>query len=393
VPAPWREYSQNGPLLGEEHRSDVARPRAVQRTGAASPNYYPYIDARVDVASLRIRGRPLGKGRPSAVVVAAAARRPAGGRPGCALGRSAGSRGPADCGPTLDEVGVPLNRPAQLRSPIAGPLQVQVFFSASDTMPLPARYDGGADDSERLKVALGKESNWQLSWNELRFRQAGYPPPFAGTFAESRGTSQTSSQTSLSRRRSLMNGEGLRLDEFLVPSSPSLASSFASTLKASRSHCTLNPIHDGNAVSQNDDDRTWKARHATEPVHHARPPPAAPTRRAHALPPPAHALVWCSSSYASPRSAHRPSPPLSATCVAQTSYGELFKAPPMSETCRSPFSRKTGASCSSLASHIPDDATLDALLLRRSRARGRGGGASVRLVDKVESKWTLLYGR
>jgi len=35
-------------------------------------------------------------------------------------------------------------------------------------MPLPARYDGGADDSERLKVALGKESNWQLSWNELR---------------------------------------------------------------------------------------------------------------------------------------------------------------------------------------------------------------------------------
>ena len=142
---PPGEYSQNGPLLGEEHRSDVARPRAVQRTGAASPNYYPYIDARVDVASLRIRGRPLGKGRPSAVVVAAAARRPAGGRPGCALGRSAGSRGPADCGPTLDEVGVPLNRPAQLRSPIAGPLQVQVFFSASDTMPLPARYDGGAD--------------------------------------------------------------------------------------------------------------------------------------------------------------------------------------------------------------------------------------------------------
>ena len=50
-------------------------------------------------------------------------------------------------------------------------------------------------------------------------------------------------------------------------------------------------------------------------------------------------------------------------------------------------------SCSSLSSRIPDDATLDALLLRRSRARGRGGGASTRLVDKVESKWTLLYGR
>ena len=83
-----------------------------------------------------------------------------------------------------------------------------------------------------------------------------------------------------------------------------------------------------------------------------------------------------------PRSAHLPEPaPLSATCAAQTSYRELFKAPPTSETC------------SSLASHIPDDATLDALLLRRSRARGRGGGPSVRLVDKVESKWTVLYGR
>ena len=48
-------------------------------------------------------------------------------------------------------------------------------------------------------------------------------------------------------------------------------------------------------------------------------------------------------------------------------------------------------SCSSLASRIPDDATLDALLLRRSRARGRGGGLSTQLVDKVESKWTILY--
>ena len=247
-------------------------------------------------------------------------------------------------------------------------------------MPCPARYDGASGDSERLKVALGKESNWQLSWNELRFRQAGYPPPFSGTFAESRGTSQTSSQTSLSRRRSLMNGEGLRLDEFLVPRSPSLASSFASGLKASRSHDTLNPIHDGSTDSQNEDGRTWKARHATTTVHHthARPralrPRAAPMRSPHTLwcvrpATPAQALPTC------------PSPPLSATCAAQTSYRELFKAPPMSETC------------SSLASRIPDDATLDALLLRRSRARGRGGGASVRLVDKVESKWTLLYGR
>ena len=83
-----------------------------------------------------------------------------------------------------------------------------------------------------------------------------------------------------------------------------------------------------------------------------------------------------------PRSARLPEPAaLSATCAAQTSYRELFKAPPMSETC------------SSLATHIPDDATLDALLLRRCRARGRGGGPSVRLVDKVESKWTVLYGR
>ena len=39
----------------------------------------------------------------------------------------------------------------------------------------------------------------------------------------------------------------------------------------------------------------------------------------------------------------------------------------------------------------PDDAMLDALLLRRSRARGRGGGASTRLIDNVESKWTVLY--
>ena len=174
-------------------------------------------------------------------------------------------------------------------------------------MPYPARYDGASGDSERLKVALGKESNWQLSWNELRFRQAGYPPPFSGTFAESRGTSQTSSQTSLSRRRSLMNGEGLRLDEFLVPRSPSLASSFASGLKASRSHDTLNPIHDGNTDSQNEDGRTWKARHATATVHHTHARPrAAPTRCAHALP--AHTLVWCSSSCASPRSAHLPEP-------------------------------------------------------------------------------------
>ena len=246
-------------------------------------------------------------------------------------------------------------------------------------MPCPARYDGTAGDSERLKVALGKESNWQLSWNELRFREAGYPPPFSGTFAESRAASKTASQTSLTRRRSLSSGDGLRLEEFLVPRSPSLpSSSFASSLKASRSHGALNPIHDGNAVRKNEDDRTWQARHATAPVQHARPPPP-PI----ALPLHAH---WCGVRPASygfmPRSAHLPEPAaLSATCAAQTSYRELFKAPPMSETC------------SSLASHIPDDATLDALLLRRSRARGRGGGPSVRLVDKVESKWTVLYGR
>lgn len=141
-------------------------------------------------------------------------------------------------------------------------------------MPCPARYDGTAGDSERLKVALGKESKWQLSWNELRFREAGYPPPFSGTFAESRGTSKTSSQTSSTRRRSLTSGDGLRLEEFLVPRSPSLASSssFASSLKASRSHGVLNPIHDGNAVRKNEDDRTWQARHATAPVQPARPP-------------------------------------------------------------------------------------------------------------------------
>ena len=158
-------------------------------------------------------------------------------------------------------------------------------------MPCPARYDGAAGDSERLKVALGKESNWQLSWNELRFREAGYPPPFSGTFAESRGTSQTVSQTSLTRRRSLVSGDGLRMDEFLVPRSPSLSSSsFASSLKASRSHGVLNPIHDGNAVRKNEDDRTWQARHANR-TRAARPPAtttlrAAPTRH----PPHTH---WC----------------------------------------------------------------------------------------------------
>ena len=158
-------------------------------------------------------------------------------------------------------------------------------------MPCPARYDGTAGDSERLKVALGKESKWQLSWNELRFREAGYPPPFSGTFAESRGTSQTSSQTSLTRRRSLMSGDGLRMDEFLVPRSPSRSSSsFASSLKASRSHGVLNPIHDGNAVRRNEDDRTWQARHATAPVQPARPPQPPIALRPRATPPHTH---WC----------------------------------------------------------------------------------------------------
>ena len=253
-------------------------------------------------------------------------------------------------------------------------------------MPCPARYDGTAGDSERLKVALGKESNWQLSWNELRFREAGYPPPFSGTFAESRAASKTASQTSLTRRRSLSSGDGLRLEEFLVPRSPSLpSSSFASSLKASRSHGALNPIHDGNAVRKNEDDRTWQARHATAPVQRARPPPPPIALRPRATPRTHTGVVFVQHTVRPrfmPRSAHLPEPAaLSATCAAQTSYRELFKAPPMSETC------------SSLATHIPDDATLDALLLRRSRARGRGGGPSVRLVDKVESKWTILYGR
>ena len=152
-------------------------------------------------------------------------------------------------------------------------------------MPCPARYDGTAGDSERLKVALGKESNWQLSWNELRFREAGYPPPFSGTFAESRAASKTASQTSSTRRRSLSSGDGLRLEEFLVPRSPSLpSSSFASSLKASRSHGALNPIHDGNAVRKNEDDRTWQARHATAPVQHAHPPPPPIALRPRATP-------------------------------------------------------------------------------------------------------------
>ena len=152
-------------------------------------------------------------------------------------------------------------------------------------MPCPARYDGTAGDSERLKVALGKESNWQLSWNELRFREAGYPPPFSGTFAESRAASKTASQTSLTRRRSLSSGDGLRLEEFLVPRSPSLpSSSFASSLKASRSHGALNPIHDGNAVRKNEDDRTWQARHATAPVQRAPPPPPPIALRPRATP-------------------------------------------------------------------------------------------------------------
>ena len=247
-------------------------------------------------------------------------------------------------------------------------------------MPCPARYDGCLADSERLKVALGKESNWALSWNELRFRQAGYPPPFSGTFAEGRGTSQTSSQTSFSRRRSLLNGEGVRLDEFLVPRSPSLASSFASGLKTSQSLNTLNPIHGSTDDGENEyphGPRTWQVRHATAPVYHAHAlrPRATPRTRSGVVFVQLRQPTLCSPA---------PCPPLSATCAAQTSYRELFKAPAMSEYSES---------CSSLASRIPDDATLDALLLRRSRARGRGGGASTRLVDKVESKWTLLYGR
>lgn len=166
------------------------------------------------------------------------------------------------------------------------------------TMPCPARYDGGLADSERLKVALGKESNWALSWNELRFRQAGYPPPFSGTFAEGRGTSQTSSQTSFSRRRSLLNGEGVRLDEFLVPRSPSLASSFASGLKTSQSLNTLNPIHGSTDDGENEyphGPRTWQVRHATAPVYHAHAlrPRAAPTRY------PPHTL-WCGVRPATP---------------------------------------------------------------------------------------------
>ena len=129
-------------------------------------------------------------------------------------------------------------------------------------MPCSLRYDGTSFDSERLKEQWGKEGNCQLSWNELRLQQAGYPPPFVGTpFAESRGTSQNTSQTSLSRKRSLLNGEGLRLDEFLVPRSPSLASSFSSSLKASRSQCELNPRE--RTVGQIEDGRTWQARHAT----------------------------------------------------------------------------------------------------------------------------------
>ena len=190
-------------------------------------------------------------------------------------------------------------------------LQVSVtHFPLAHPMPCPARYDGCLADSERLKVALCKESNWQLSWNELRFRQAGYPPPFLGTFAEGRGTSQTSSQTSFSRRRSLLNGEGVRLDEFLVPRSPSLASSFASGLKTSQSLNALNPIHGSTDDGENEyphGPRTWQARHTTAPVHHAHARPSAtPTRCAHAPTPPAHAPVWCSSSYASRRSADLP---------------------------------------------------------------------------------------
>ena len=63
----------------------------------------------------------------------------------------------------------------------------------------------------------------------------------------------------------------------------------------------------------------------------------------------------------------------------RTSYGDFFKPPPPSTTA------------SLLASRIPDDATLDALLQRRSRARGRGGGHATRLIDTVEHKWTVLY--
>ena len=61
-------------------------------------------------------------------------------------------------------------------------------------------------------------------------------------------------------------------------------------------------------------------------------------------------------------------------------------------TARASFVDRPPSFSPQLASRIPDDATLDAILMRRSQARGRGGGPACKLIDKVESRvWTVLY--
>ena len=61
-------------------------------------------------------------------------------------------------------------------------------------------------------------------------------------------------------------------------------------------------------------------------------------------------------------------------------------------TARASFVDRSPSFSPQLASRIPDDTTLDAILMRRSQARGRGGGPATRLIDKVEHRvWTVLY--
>jgi hypothetical protein len=93
-------------------------------------------------------------------------------------------------------------------------------------MPLNGRYNGQSADSERIKEWLAQEDSWHLTWNESRYRLAG-PPPFA-TFASKKDDSAAS-----------------------------LATSYASSLRSTRSLGDLNdPIH-GKPIATIEDGRSW----------------------------------------------------------------------------------------------------------------------------------------
>lgn len=92
------------------------------------------------------------------------------------------------------------------------------------------------------------------------------------------------------------------------------------------------------------------------------------------------------SSLRSSRSHGDLNDPINGKCIAAVEDGRTWQT-----SHRAFFTEHSSALPLSRSATMPDDATLAALLARRSRAKGLGGGHATRLVDRVEHKWTVLY--